>query len=315
MRLLRIEMSRLPLNRQVLLRRGRALAKRRIAFTRAAIAMKLPLGRALCFNRSRSFEALGRLLTPAHSWRASRAMAMYAYSRGRSGRAGGLRAAGVRFAFILAVHVAVVAVLLQISPELRRQVAPVLVSIISSPPPAPSPEPALKPVVPRNAVRPAEVQRPSPASRPVTETTTAPTAIAAEPSTSADSTAPSPSQAASEGGPVAVQGTPAPPAAVSTPLQPPVVPPRFDAAYLKNPRPDYPRAARRMGEQGKVVLRVYVSTTGTAEKIEIGTSSGSRRLDDAARLAVEQWRFVPARQGEVPVAAWVIVPITFALEG
>ncbi len=70
-----------------------------------------------------------------------------------------------------------------------------------------------------------------------------------------------------------------------------------------------------MGEQGKVMLRVYVSTTGTPETIEIGTSSGSRRLDEAARVAVEQWKFLPARKGDVPVAAWVIVPITFALEG
>jgi protein TonB len=70
-----------------------------------------------------------------------------------------------------------------------------------------------------------------------------------------------------------------------------------------------------MGEQGKVMLRVYVSTAGIPEKVEVGTSSGSRRLDEAARLAVEQWKFLPARQGDVAVAAWVIVPITFALEG
>jgi protein TonB len=242
-------------------------------------------------------------------------MAMHVHSRHRSGRAGGIRAAGVRFAFILAIHVAIVTVLLQLSPELRRQVAPVLVSIISSPPPAPPEAPAPKPVVPMNKVRPAEVVRPSPAPRTDVETTTAPTAIAAESSTPVDSAAPSPSQAVGERASAAVQGTPAPPAAVPTPSPPPVVPPRFDAAYLKNPRPDYPRAAKRMGEQGKVMLRVYVSTTGAPEKIEIGTSSGSRRLDEAARAAVEQWKFLPARQGDVPVAAWVTVPITFALEG
>jgi len=70
-----------------------------------------------------------------------------------------------------------------------------------------------------------------------------------------------------------------------------------------------------MGEHGKVMLRVYVSAQGRAERVEVRTSSGSQRLDQAARAAVEQWKFVPARQGDDPVAAWVIVPITFVLEG
>jgi protein TonB len=30
---------------------------------------------------------------------------------------------------------------------------------------------------------------------------------------------------------------------------------------------------------------------------------------------VRRWKFVPARQGERPVAAWVLVPILFRLEG
>ena len=95
----------------------------------------------------------------------------------------------------------------------------------------------------------------------------------------------------------------------------PVMPPGFTAAYLHNPAPVYPAAARRNREEGKVLLRVYVSPAGTAEKIEIQTSSRSPRLDQAALEAVRAWRFVPARQGDTPVAAWVIVPINFALEG
>jgi len=44
------------------------------------------------------------------------------------------------------------------------------------------------------------------------------------------------------------------------------------------------------------------------------SSSGSNRLDDTAVETVRHWRFVPARQGEEPVAAWVLVPITFTLK-
>lgn len=70
-----------------------------------------------------------------------------------------------------------------------------------------------------------------------------------------------------------------------------------------------------MGEQGKVVLRVLVSAVGDPAKVEVRTSSGSEVLDEAALDAVKHWRFVPARKGEQPVEAWVLVPITFTLQG
>lgn len=104
---------------------------------------------------------------------------------------------------------------------------------------------------------------------------------------------------------------PAPPIQAATP--PPVVPPRFDADYLDNPAPAYPSMARRMGEEGKVVLRVFVEASGKPAKIEVRTSSGSTRLDEAASAAVWRWKFVPARRGEETVAAWVLVPISFSL--
>lgn len=93
----------------------------------------------------------------------------------------------------------------------------------------------------------------------------------------------------------------------------PVVPPDFSAAYLRNPPPAYPYSARRMGQQGKVMLRVLVNSSGAAEKVELRASSGTGALDDAALEAVKGWRFVPARQGDKPVAAWVLVPIVFSL--
>lgn len=247
------------------------------------------------------------------------AMAMHARFRGLRGWTGSIRAAGVRFALILVIHVAVVMALLQVSPEVRRQTAPMLVSIVPSPQPTPVQAPLPKPAAPGSGVQPAKVVASKPVQRKESATATAPSAITTEPSTVADAvdSVPAPGAAAADVSPSAVEGKSPPSTVVSTPSPPPpaVVPPRFDAAYLDNPRPEYPRAAKRMGEQGKVMLRVYVASSGTPEKVEIGTSSGSRRLDEAARQAVERWRFVPARRGDVPVAAWVIVPIAFALEG
>jgi protein TonB len=105
---------------------------------------------------------------------------------------------------------------------------------------------------------------------------------------------------------------PAPPAPPPPPL--PVSAPRFDAAYLDNPKPEYPLMARRNGDEGKVVLRVQVTAEGRAAEVQLHSSSGSSALDKAARSAVHNWRFVPARQGTQAVAAWVLVPVVFKLQ-
>lgn len=91
--------------------------------------------------------------------------------------------------------------------------------------------------------------------------------------------------------------------------------PSFNADYLQNPAPRYPPLARRMGQQGKVVLRVLVNPGGGPAQIVVRTSSGSDVLDEAALDAVKRWRFVPAKRGDQPIAAWVLVPITFTLQG
>lgn len=93
------------------------------------------------------------------------------------------------------------------------------------------------------------------------------------------------------------------------------LPPRFDADYLSNPQPRYPSLSRRLGEQGKVFLRVHVGTNGEALEVLLQRSSGFERLDQAAREAVRSWRFVPARRGSQAVSEWVIVPVNFNIKG
>jgi protein TonB len=61
------------------------------------------------------------------------------------------------------------------------------------------------------------------------------------------------------------------------------------------------------------LLRVYVTADGQAKTVKLHTSSGASSLDDAAISAVRHWRFVPAKQGDNAVAAWVQVPIVFKL--
>ena len=101
---------------------------------------------------------------------------------------------------------------------------------------------------------------------------------------------------------------------IAAPSEPAVSQPRFDADYLRNPSPSYPPLSRRAGEEGKVVLRVLVNAQGSAETVEIRTSSGSSRLDESAQRTVRNWKFIPAKKGELAIQSWVLVPIIFKLE-
>lgn len=112
-----------------------------------------------------------------------------------------------------------------------------------------------------------------------------------------------------------VKETPAPLPAPPVTSALPFTQARFDADYLLNPAPAYPPMSRRLGEEGKVMLRVFVDSNGRPSQIEIKTSSGSARLDQAAQQAVGRWKFVPARRGDEAVEAWVMVPIVFNLRG
>lgn len=86
-----------------------------------------------------------------------------------------------------------------------------------------------------------------------------------------------------------------------------------DVAYLFNPKPDYPPAARRRGLEGTVLVRVLVNTEGAPDQTRVVGPSGIDELDQAALVAVQRWRFAPAREGSTAIAHWVDIPITFKL--
>ena len=90
--------------------------------------------------------------------------------------------------------------------------------------------------------------------------------------------------------------------------------PSSEAHGLNNPKPTYPRASRRLNEQGQVVIRVFVATDGSPQHGEIKTSSGFDRLDPEALRTVMRWRFVPGQRFGTPEAMWFNVPVNFVLE-
>lgn len=90
--------------------------------------------------------------------------------------------------------------------------------------------------------------------------------------------------------------------------------PSSDADYLNNPKPPYPLLSKRMGEQGRVVVRTLIGTDGHAQDVQLHQSSGFDRLDQAALNAARQWRYVPGKRDGVPQAMWFNVPFTFQLQ-
>lgn len=72
--------------------------------------------------------------------------------------------------------------------------------------------------------------------------------------------------------------------------------------------------SQRRSEQGTVILRVLVKSDGTAGSVEVKSSSGFTRLDQAAIDAVKTWRFNPATSDGKAIDEWYQVPIPFKLQ-
>lgn len=152
--------------------------------------------------------------------------------------------------------------------------------------------PTVRPVVkPRNVV---------PKAAPAAPAAPARVPVAAVPAASAE---PAP----------AVSSAPAAiPAAPPVPAQPKTI--TSGVQYLQPPQPDYPAQSKRLGEEGRVVLRALINQQGMVERVELQKSSGFPRLDDAAREAVQRARFRPHLEDGKPVTVFAIVPISFRLD-
>ena len=219
-----------------------------------------------------------------------------------------VRRSGVGLGVALLLHAALLAALVIGMSEMPAPITPpqpyLTVSLITpdAPAPAPQPAPQARPEVREKTPTPKVQPRPAPQPRAADKPTLTSAAIATNPvESSAPAAAPAPVATAAP-----AKEAPAAPVAITAP--------RFDAAYLANPAPPYPSASKRMGEEGRVLLRVQVGVDGRPTEVSIARSSGFSRLDDIARETVlRSWRFVPARQGDQPVAGAVKVPIDFTL--
>lgn len=205
---------------------------------------------------------------------------------------------------MLAAHVALGWGLLQLEPvrEAAAEVIPLTVNFIAPPAPAPAPPP------PAPVKREPPKLKPTPAPKPVI--TSAPTPAPQPPAFTAPPAPPEPAP------PAPVAALPAPPA----PPAPPAAPPQpktisiSAVEYLSPPVLNYPPAARRAGESGRVTVRVLVDARGLPQQTQVTRSSGFARLDESALATVRATRFKPYMENGQPHAFWVLMPLIFELE-
>lgn len=93
-----------------------------------------------------------------------------------------------------------------------------------------------------------------------------------------------------------------------------MIPPRIDREH-SNIIPDYPSISKRLGEEGRVLVRVLIQADGSLAEVQVLKSSGHPRLDSAAVEHVQRdWRFVPARRNGEAIAAWGRFGVTFQIQ-
>lgn len=217
--------------------------------------------------------------------------------------------------FVLAVHGAVAyglwSMRVMSSPSAP---APLFVSLIPSQPrPQPVSQPAQR-VTPH--VRPVVPAKPRPdkheAEQPVVSHP-APLAAPAQANSPLEATspppAPGPAIPAAETGPPASRALPAEaegPVALASDLA---------VVCAARTPPSYPVISRRLGESGRVVLRVELDAAGRVSNAQLTRSSGYTRLDAAAVEAVMKWRCQPAQRNGQPVRSVAVQPFDFTLEG
>lgn len=113
---------------------------------------------------------------------------------------------------------------------------------------------------------------------------------------------------------------PVPPPAAPAPPPPPVVKahvpvrtaPVVDARECE--KPPYPAAALRANETGTVQLNFLIDVNGQVLESRVARSSGSRRLDEAARNGLSLCKFKPATVDGKPERSWARIEYEWKIE-
>ena len=202
---------------------------------------------------------------------------------------------------------------------LTRMLEPPKLEEVKPPPPPPPPPPPkpVKPPPPEKAASPVAAQ-PRPAPQPATTPVASPMPLALNnpsPAPNAPTGSATPVAAAPTAPPIAAPAAPSPAPAPPAPSPaPPAQLPVLDVEHGDNQyRAPYPKMSQRLGEEGRVVLRVMVGLDGKPTSASVAKSSGSEHLDRAGIDTVMRWRFKPGTRGGAAEAMSVLQPVDFKL--
>ena len=99
---------------------------------------------------------------------------------------------------------------------------------------------------------------------------------------------------------------------LTVPVKPPVVVgPGINARF--NYQPDYPTDERRLGREGRVVVRVLVGTDGRVKQVEKVSAASDSFFEATRRRALEKWRLTPGTRDGVPIEAWRTMAVSFVM--
>lgn len=94
----------------------------------------------------------------------------------------------------------------------------------------------------------------------------------------------------------------------------PKTPTLTQVVFVHNPKPKYPRIARKRKLEGTVIIEALIDASGQATEVIIKQSSGHTTLDKAALKTFLQWKFIPAKKNEIPADSKIEVPFRFELQ-
>ncbi|MBN8840358.1 MAG: TonB family protein [Sphingomonadales bacterium] len=101
---------------------------------------------------------------------------------------------------------------------------------------------------------------------------------------------------------------------IDPPAKPPVmIDPAIDQRYAREFQPAYPAGEQRLGNEGKVVIRVLVGTDGRVKQVERVSAPSEAFWQTTERQALSRWRFRPATRDGVPVEAWRTMTVRFEI--
>lgn len=180
-----------------------------------------------------------------------------------------------------------------------EQLATLMVNFIPSSKPKEEPKPEPLPPPPK--------PKPKPEKKPQSRQLVAETPVVSE---SEPVAPPPPPEPEPEPEPV-VETPPAP----QMPAGPVTLSSELSVACPELNAPAYPALSKRLGEEGKLVLRVELDEKGYVSAAQVVNGSGFKRLDEAAMAAVKTWRCTPPIRNGQPARAVALQPFNFVLQG